>query len=66
MKKIDEQAELLLSKFNEMYEPKNKIIDGIILRGQNELSKGQVPQVALKHVVGAICLPFGTLFNTCF
>jgi hypothetical protein len=54
MKKIDEQAELLLSKFNEMYEPKNKIIDEIILSGQNELSKGQIPQVALEHVVGAI------------
>jgi len=53
--KIDEQeAELLLNEFKEMYEPKNRIIDGIILKGQNELSKGQVPQVVLQHVVGTI------------
>lgn len=49
--RIEEQAELLLNEFKEMYEPKNKIIDEIILKGQNELSKGQVPQVVLKHVV---------------
>jgi hypothetical protein len=52
--KIEEQAELLLNEFKEMYEPKNKIIDEIILNEQNKLSKGQIPQVVLKHVVGAI------------
>lgn len=31
MKKIDEQAELLLNKFKEIYEPKNEIIDESIL-----------------------------------
>lgn len=51
---IEEQAELLLSEFKEIYEPKNKIIDEIILREQKNLSKGQIPQVVLKHVVGAI------------
>ena len=52
---IDEQeAELLLNEFKEMYEPKNRIIEGIILKGQNELSKGKVPQVVLQHVVGTI------------
>jgi hypothetical protein len=51
--KIDEQAEHLLNEFKEVYEPKNKIIDGIIMKGQNELSKGQVPQVVMKHVVTA-------------
>ena len=52
--KIEEQAELLLNEFKEMYEPKNKIIDEIILKEQNELSKGKIPQVVLQHVVGAI------------
>ncbi|MDR3598055.1 hypothetical protein [Clostridium sp.] len=52
--RIEEQTELLLNEFKEIYEPKNKIIDEIILKGQNELSKGQIPQVVLKHVVGAI------------
>jgi hypothetical protein len=52
--RIEQQAELLLNEFKEIYEPKNKIIDEIILKGQNELSKGQIPQVVLKHVVGAI------------
>jgi hypothetical protein len=52
--KIEEQAELLLHEFKEVYEPKNKIIDEIILNGQNELSKGQIPQVVLQHVVRAI------------
>lgn len=51
---IEEQAELLLNEFKEMYEPKNKIIDEIILKEQNNLSKGQIPQVVLKHVVVAI------------
>jgi hypothetical protein len=56
MKKIniEEHAELLLNEFKEIYEPKNKIIDEIILKEQNELSKGQIPQVVLQHVVGAI------------
>ena len=53
-RKIDEQAELLLNEFKEMYEPKNKIIDEIILKEQNELSKGEIPQVVLQHLVGAI------------
>ncbi|QAA33016.1 hypothetical protein [Clostridium manihotivorum] len=52
--KIEEQAKLLLDEFNEVYEPKNKIIDDIILYGQNELSKGKIPQVVLKHVVGGV------------
>jgi hypothetical protein len=52
--RIEEQAGLLLNEFKEMYEPKNKIIDEIILNGQNDLSKGQIPQVVLKHVVVAI------------
>lgn len=52
--KIDEQAEILLNEFKEKYEPKNKIIDGIILDGLNELSKGKILQVVLKHVVVAI------------
>jgi len=52
--KLEEQVELLLNEFKEMYEPKNKIIDEIILNEQNKLSKGQIPQVVLKHVVGAI------------
>ncbi|MCD2346172.1 hypothetical protein [Clostridium guangxiense] len=51
---IEKQTELLLNDFQEKYEPKNKIIDEIILKGQNELSKGQIPQVVLKHVVLAI------------
>ncbi|AGX42718.1 hypothetical protein [Clostridium saccharobutylicum] len=51
---IEEQAELLLNEFKEMYEPKNKIIDEIILKEQNNLSKGEIPQVVLKHVVVAI------------
>lgn len=51
---IEEQAELLFNEFKEIYEPKNKIIDEIIFKGQNELSKGQIPQVVLQHVVGAI------------
>lgn len=51
---IEKQTELLLNDFKEKYEPKNKIIDEIILKGQNELSKGQIPQVVLKHVVLAI------------
>lgn len=37
-----------------MYEPKNKIIDEIILKEQNNLTKGQIPQIVLKHVVVAI------------
>jgi hypothetical protein len=49
--KIEEQARLLLNEFNEVYKPKNKIIDDIILNGQSELSKGKIPQVVLKHVV---------------
>ncbi|WP_234117926.1 hypothetical protein [Clostridium hydrogenum] len=52
--KIEEQAELLLNEFKEKYEPKNQIIDRIILNGQNQLSKGQIPQVVLKHVVGGV------------
>ncbi|WP_026885710.1 hypothetical protein [Clostridium beijerinckii] len=52
--RIEEEAELLLNEFKEMYEPKNKIIDDIILNGQNELSKGKIPQVVLKHVVVGI------------
>ena len=52
--KIEEQAALLLNEFKEVYEPKNKIIDEIILNGQNELSKGKIPQVVLKQVVGGI------------
>lgn len=52
--KIDEQAELLLNEFKEKYEPKNRTIDEIILNGQNELVKGQTPQVVLQHVVSAI------------
>ena len=51
---VDKQAELLLNEFKEIYQPKNKIIDEIILNGQNELSKGQIPQVLLKHAVSAI------------
>lgn len=53
--KIDKlDTELLLDEFKGMYEPKNRIIDGIILKGQNELTKGQVPQVVLQRVVGTI------------
>ncbi|MBD7913381.1 MULTISPECIES: hypothetical protein [Clostridium] len=52
--KIDEQAQFLLNEFKEMYEPKNRTIDEIILKGQNELSKGKIPQVVLQHVVSAI------------
>ncbi len=52
--KIDEQTELLLNEFKENYEPKNRTIDGIILNAQNELRRGQVPQVVLQHVVSAI------------
>jgi len=52
--RIEEEAELLLNEFKEMYEPKNKIIEDIILNGQNELSKGKIPQVVLKHVVVGI------------
>ena len=53
--KIDKQeVELLLDEFKGMYEPKNRIVDGIILKGQNELSKGQVPQLVLQRVVGTI------------
>ena len=53
--KIDKQeVELLLDEFKGMYEPKNRIIDGIILKGQNELNKGQVPQLVLQRVVGTI------------
>lgn len=51
---VDKQGELLLNEFKEIYQPKNKIIDEIILNGQNELSKGQIPQVVLKHTVSAI------------
>lgn len=51
---IEEQAELLLNEFKEMYEPKNKIIDEIILKEQINLSKGQIPQVVLKHLVEGI------------
>ncbi|CUU49280.1 hypothetical protein [Clostridium beijerinckii] len=53
--KIDEQAKILLKEFKEIYEPKNKIIDEIILNGENELSKNRIPQVVLKHVVSGIC-----------
>ncbi|MCR3760889.1 hypothetical protein [Clostridium felsineum] len=52
--KIEKQVEILLNEFKEMYEPKNKIIDEIILKGQNELMKGQIPQVILQHIVSAI------------
>lgn len=52
--KIEEQAELLLNEFKEVYEPKNKIIDEAILKRQKELSKGAIPQVVLQRVVGAI------------
>ncbi|KHD34913.1 hypothetical protein NL50_15780 [Clostridium acetobutylicum] len=52
--KVEEQAKLLLNEFKDIYEPKNKIIDEVILKGQNELSKDQIPQVVLKHVVSAI------------
>ncbi|GKX65018.1 hypothetical protein [Inconstantimicrobium mannanitabidum] len=52
--RIEEQAELLLNEFKEVYEPKNKTIDEIILDGQNKLSKGQIPQVVLQHLVEAI------------
>ncbi|MBU3114442.1 hypothetical protein [Clostridium lacusfryxellense] len=53
--KIDKQeVELILVEFKAMYEPKNRIIDGILLKGQNELSKGQVPQLVLQRVVGTI------------
>lgn len=41
--KIEEQAALLLSEFKEVYEPKNKNIDEIILSGQIELSKDNIP-----------------------
>lgn len=41
--KVDKQdVELLLDEFKWMYEPKNKIIDGLILKEQNELNKYQV------------------------
>ena len=52
--KIEEQARLLLNEFNELYEPKSKVIDEIILSGQNDLSKGKIPQVVLKHVVAGV------------
>ncbi|AAK78209.1 hypothetical protein BJV85_004031 [Clostridium acetobutylicum] len=52
--KVEEQAKLLLNEFKDIYEPKNKIIDEVILKGQNELNKDQIPQVVLKHVVSGI------------
>lgn len=52
--KIEDQAALLLSEFKEVYEPKNKDIDEIILNGQIELSKGKIAQVVLTHVFNQI------------
>lgn len=52
--KIEEQAKLLLNAFKEAYEPKNKFIEEIVARGQYELNKGQIPQVALKKVTVSI------------
>lgn len=52
--RIEEQAKLLLNEFKEVYENKNGTIDGIILKGQNELNNGKIPQIVLQHAVGAI------------
>lgn len=57
--KIEDQGKILLDEFNEVYEPKNKIIDGIILNAQKELSKGKIPQVVMKHVVSGV---YSTVF----
>ena len=51
---IEEQAELLLNEFKEIYEPKNKSIEKLIFTEQNELWNGQIPQVVLKRVVSGI------------